>query len=152
MLYGILKWLHILAAIAIVGAHASYGIWIVRASNYREALPFTLRNVAWVDQRVVFPAYALLLITGFAMMGIVRAWQTAPWLLTGLGLFVVLILAHVFVYRPTLRRMIQLLDRDGFDSPGYQAAAAREANLGIALVVLMVVIVFVMVVKPGLWA
>jgi uncharacterized membrane protein len=131
--------------------HASYGIWIVRASGHREALPFTLRNVKLLDERLVFPAYAVLVTTGFAMALMVRAWLTAPWLLTALVLFVLLILAHLLVYSPTLRRMIQRLEHEGFDSPDYQAAAAREANLGIAMVVLMVVIVFLMVVKPGLW-
>jgi uncharacterized membrane protein len=152
VLYALLKWLHVLAAIVVVGAHASYGIWIVPASSHREALPFTLRNIKRLDERIVIPAIAVQLITGLAMALIVRAWLTAPWLLTGLALFVLLVLVHLFVYRPILRRMIDLLDREGFDSPDYQTAAAREANLGIALVVLMVVIVFLMVVKPGLWA
>jgi uncharacterized membrane protein len=149
--YALLKWLHVLAAIVTVGAHASYGIWIVRASSHREALPFTLRNIKLIDDRIVIPAFAVQLISGSAMVLIVRAWLTAPWLLTGLALFVLLVLVHLFVYRPTLRRQIQLLEREGFDSPNYQAAAGREANLGIAMVVLMVVIVFLMVVKPGLW-
>jgi hypothetical protein len=35
-----------------------------------------------------------------------------------------------------LSRLIELLDREGFDSPSYQAAAAREARLGITMVVL----------------
>ena len=33
--------------------------------------------------------------------------------------------------------MIRLLESEGFDSPKYQAAAAREAKVGIALVVLV---------------
>jgi uncharacterized membrane protein len=77
VLYALLKWLHVLAAIVIVGAHASYGIWIVRAPSHREAVPFTLRNVKLLDERIVFPAYAVLLATGFAMALIVRAWLTA---------------------------------------------------------------------------
>ena len=55
-------------------------------------------------------------------------------------------------YRPTLRCMIDLLDREGLESPNYQRAASLEAKLGIAMTVLMVIIVFVMVVKPRLWA
>jgi uncharacterized membrane protein len=45
MWYLLLKWLHVVSAIALVGTHATYGFWIVRASSHPEALPFTLRNV-----------------------------------------------------------------------------------------------------------
>jgi uncharacterized membrane protein len=152
MLYGLLKWLHVLAAIVVVGAHASYGPWIVRASSHLEALPFTLRNIKLLDDRVVMPAFAVQLLTGFSMAFMVRAWLTAPWLLTALAVFAVVALLHLLAYRPVLNRLIELLDREGIDSPSYQAAAGREMRLGISMVVLMVIIVFLMVVKPGLWA
>jgi uncharacterized membrane protein len=150
--YLLLKWLHALAAIAVVGAHITYGVWIVRASSHPEALPFTLRNVRWLDGRISGPAYGVLLVTGLGMATIVRPWFTGPWLLAGLVLFVVLVLAHVFGYSPTLRQMIRLLDSEGVGGPGYQAAAHREARLGIAMILVMVAIVFLMVVKPRLWA
>ena len=152
ILYALLKWVHVLAAIVVVGAHASYGVWIVRASNHREALPFTLRNIKLLDERVVSPAIGVQLVTGFAMALIARAWLTAPWLITALVLFVVVVLVHLLAYRPVLSRLIELLDREGIESASYRAAADREMRLGITLVLLMVVIVFLMVVKPGLWA
>jgi uncharacterized membrane protein len=151
MLYGLLKWLHVLAAIVVVGAHASYGVWIVRASNHREALPFTLRNIKLLDERVVIPAIGVQLVTGLAMALLVRAWLSAPWLLTGLVIYALVVLVHLFAYRPILARLIELLDRERFDSPSYQAVAGREARLGTAMVVVMVAIVFLMVVKPKLW-
>jgi hypothetical protein len=64
---------------------------------------------------------------------------------------VLAVLVGLLGYTPTLRRQIQLLDSDGVQSPGYQAAASRGRTLGIILAVLVVVIVFLMVVKPGLW-
>lgn len=54
-------------------------------------------------------------------------------------------------YTPTLRRQIQLLDSEGVHSPGYQAAARRGIILGGVLAVLVIMIVYLMVVKPGLW-
>jgi uncharacterized membrane protein len=152
LLYALLKWLHVLAAIVVVGAHASYGVWIVRASNHREALPFTLRNIKLLDERVAIPAIGVQLVTGFAMAFIVRAWLSAPWLIAALVLFVVVVLTHLLAYRPVLSRMIDLLDGEGMESASYPAAAGREMRLGITMVVLMVVIVFLMVVKPALWA
>lgn len=152
MLYLFLKWLHILAAIVLVGAHLTYGIWIVRASSHPEALPFVLRNIKWLDDRIAAPAYAVLLVAGLVMVFTAGLPFTTPWLLTSLILFVLMVLAHLLGYSRILRRQIQLLDREGATSPNYQTAAAREANLGIALTILMIVIVFLMVVKPGLWA
>lgn len=152
MTYLFLKWLHILAAIVLVGAHLTYGVWIVRASNHPEALPFVLRNVKWLDDRISAPAYAVLLVAGLVMVFTAGLSLTTPWLLTSMILFVLMVLAHLLGYSRIVRQLIQLLDREGSSSLNYQAAAAREANLGIALIILMIVIVFLMVVKPGLWA
>jgi uncharacterized membrane protein len=148
--YLLLKWLHIVAAIVVVGAHATYGIWIVRGSSDRNILRFTLRNVKLIDDRLAMPAFGILLLTGLGMSYVSRVW-TLSWLIAGQVMFVVLVVAHVLVYRPTLRRMIDLLDREGMESPNYQRAASIEAKLGITMVVLMVTIVFFMVVKPMLW-
>ena len=45
MLYLLLKWVHVLAAVAAVGANLTYGIWLNRASREPPALPFTLRGI-----------------------------------------------------------------------------------------------------------
>ena len=152
MTYLFLKWLHIVAAIVLVGAHITYGVWIVRASSHPEALPFVLRNIKWLDDRISVPAYAVLLGAGLVMVFTAGLSLTIPWLLTSLILFVIMVLAHLLGYSRIVRQLIHLLDREGSSSPNYQAVAAREANLGIALIVIMIVIVFLMVVKPGLWA
>ena len=84
MLYLLLKWLHILAAIVAVGANVTYGIWLTRAARHLEALPFTLRGIKQIDDRIANPAYGLLLVTGLLMVFVVRLPLTTPWLLTSL--------------------------------------------------------------------
>ena len=152
MLYLLLKWLHVLAAIVAVGANVTYGIWIARASRSPDALPFTLRGIKLIDDRLANPAYGLLLVTGLLMVFTVRLPLTTPWLLTALVLFVLVGLVGSLGYTPTLRRQIELLDSEGFHSPNYQALARRGTILGVVLAVLVIVIVYLMVVKPGLWA
>lgn len=152
MLYLLLKWLHVLAAIVAVGANITYGIWIARASRNPEALPFTLRGIKLIDDRVANPAYGLLLVTGLLMVFNARLPLTTPWLLTGLVLYGVVVLVGLLGYSPTLRRQIQILEREGFRSPNYQALARRGTILGVILAVLVIVIIYLMVVKPGLWA
>jgi uncharacterized membrane protein len=81
----------------------------------------------------------LLLVTGLVMVFIARFPLTIP-------------LVGLLGYTPTLRRQIQLLESEGFQSPNYQVLARRGIILGVVLAVLVIAIVFLMVVKPGLWA
>ena len=152
MLYSILKWLHVLAAITAVGSNITYGIWLSRASRRPEALPFTLGGIKLIDDRLANPAYGLLLITGLLMVFVVKMPLTRPWLLTALILYVPLVLIGAFGYTPTLKQQIQLLESQGPASGEYQAVARRGTILGAVLGVLAVAIVFLMVVKPALWS
>jgi uncharacterized membrane protein len=151
MLYLLLKWLHVLAAIVAVGANVTYGMWIARASRNPEALSFTLRGIKLIDDRVANPAYGLVLVTGLLMVFVGRLPLTTPWLLTAFILYVLVVLVGLLGYTPTLRRQIQLLDSEGFQSPNYQALTRRGTRLGAVLAFLVIVIVYLMVVKPGLW-
>jgi hypothetical protein len=152
MLFSLIKWVHVLSAITAVGANITYGIWLGRASSEPKVLPFVLRGIKFIDDRVANPAYGLLLITGLAMafIGPIPILST-PWLLTALVLYVILLLVAALGYTPTLKRQIQTLDKDGFDSAAYKAVAARGTQLGIVLAVVVVIITFLMVVKPPLW-
>lgn len=152
MLFSILKWIHVLAAIIAVGANATYGVWLARASRSSDVLPFTLRTIKLIDDRLANPAYGLQLLTGLAMAFILPLPLTTPWLLTALILYAILVLVGLGGYTPTLRRQIQALDSEGFGSPNYQALARRATLLGVILAILAITIVFLMVVKPGLWA
>jgi uncharacterized membrane protein len=152
MVYPVLKWIHILMAIVAIGSNATYGIWIARASRKPEALPFTLRGIKLIDDRFANPAYGMLLITGLLMAFQARPLLTAPWLQTALMLYGLLVLLGLLGYTPTLKKQIQLLESQGPASPEYQAVARRGTALGILTILLAVAIVFLMVVKPSLWA
>ena len=151
MLFLIIKWIHIMAAITAVGANITYGIWIARASRDPEVLPFVLRNIKLIDDRVANPCYGLLLLTGLTMAFLAPIPLKTPWLLTGLTLYVLATLLGIFGYSPVVKEQIRLLDSEGFDSPNYQAVSKRSTLLGILVGVDVIIIVFMMVVKPALW-
>jgi uncharacterized membrane protein len=151
MWFGLLKWLHILAAITAVGANFTYGIWIARASKEPQVLPFVLRNISVIDRRVANPCYVLLLLTGVGMALAVRIPLTTPWLLTALILYVLSALLGILAYAPVTRKRREILEKEGFDSPAYRAIAQQGTRLGIAVTLDVVIIVFLMVVKPVLW-
>jgi uncharacterized membrane protein len=152
MLYLIIKWLHVLLAITAVGANITYGVWLARAAKQHEHLPFALRGVQILDDRIANPCYILLLITGFAMAGMGSIPLTTPWLMISLILFVINILLGFLVYTPLLRRQIRLAESEGAQSPEYQAVASRGSTLGMVLSVFTLIIIFMMVVKPSLWS
>jgi uncharacterized membrane protein len=148
-LYLIFKWLHILLAIIAIGANATYGVWLARAARSPEALPFTLRGVKIIDDRIANPAYGLLLVTGLINVFVGNWSLTTPWILAALVLYVLLVLLGLAGYTPTLRRQINLVETVGPAAPEYRALAGRATVLGIVLAVIAVAIVFLMVVKPN---
>jgi uncharacterized membrane protein len=151
MWYLLIKLLHVLAAAIAVGANVTYAIWIAVGSRDPKTLPFALRGVKHIDDRLANPAYGLLLVTGVAMVLVGRIPITTSWLLVALFLYVAVVLVGLLGYTPTLKKQIQLLDSPGFASEGYKAAAGRGIVLGVVLAVLVVAIIFFMVVKPILW-
>ncbi|HEV2282745.1 MAG TPA: DUF2269 family protein [bacterium] len=147
--YLILKWFHVLMAITALGANITYGVWFARAGRDRQHLAFVLRGVRMLDNRIANPAYGLLLITGFAMTGMGHIPTSTPWVRNSLILYVILIIIAAAGYSPTLRRGIEALEAGGPDSPEFKQTAARGRSLGILLIIIAVIIVFMMVTKPG---
>jgi uncharacterized membrane protein len=148
-LYPYIKFLHVLLAIVAVGFNASYGVWLARAAREPAHLGHVLRGIKLLDDRFANPAYGLLLVTGLANVFIAGIPLTTPWIAGGLALWLVLIVVGAAVYSPTLRKQIAALEAGGPDSAEYRALAARGRTVGILLAVIVVVIVFLMVVKPG---
>jgi uncharacterized membrane protein len=151
MLFDILKWVHILLAIAAVGANITYSVWIQRGMANREALPFALRGVKFINNRIANPGYGLLLLTGIGMALVAETSLLTPWLLLSLILWLALILVGMFGYTPTLRKQIALAESVGADNDEYVSVAWRGTFLGIVAGVIVLVIIFLMVLKPALW-
>lgn len=149
--YDVLRFVHIMLAIAAVGSNLTYGIWIGRAARDPRQLAFALRGVKTLDDRIANPAYGLLLITGLVMLHVRGLSWTTPWILASLILYVAVMVVGLRGYTPVLRRQIETLERSGPDTPEYVELAAQGMRLGIVLAVLVVAIVFLMVTKPALW-
>ena len=133
------------------GGNATYGIWLARASRSPENLPFALRTIKFLDDRMANPAYGLLLITGLLLVGLGHWPISSSWLDIALILYVIVLLIGLFGYSPTLRRQIEAAETSGPASPAYAALARRGTALGIVLAVIVVGIELVMVTKPMLW-
>lgn len=144
------KFIHVLLAIVAVGFNASYGIWLARAAREPQATQsHVLRTIKFLDDRFANPAYGLLLITGLFMALGAGIPFSRFWIAAAIGLWLVLVFVGLGVYTPTLRDQIRVLEGDGPGSEAYQRLAARGRTIGIVLGVIVVVIVFLMVTKPG---
>lgn len=150
MLYTTLKYVHVLLAIVAVGFNASYGVLLSRAAREPEHELHVLRTVKVLDDRFANPAYALLLITGIAMVLFSPLAFTTLWILVALVLYAVLLVVGIAFYTPTLRRQIAVLEQGGASTPEYRALAGRGRALGLVLALVVVGIVALMVYKPTL--
>lgn len=148
-LYTVLKFVHILFAIAAVGFNASYTVWLVRGRRDPENLEFALKGVKFMDDYVANPAYIGLLITGLALI-LVLPWNLLHsfWLEAALVLWVIVALLGFGVYTPTLSRQIKVLAAKGAKDEQYKWLDQRAQRIGPALGVIVLVIVGLMVFKP----
>jgi uncharacterized membrane protein len=151
MLYLVVKWIHILAAITALGSNITYAVWFSRRAPSSQVTLFVLNTVGFLDRRVANPAYGLSLLSGIGMVLLGHWSLVTPWLLTGIILYVCTALLGVFAFSPIMRRQIQLAESAGPQSPEYLAAARRSMLIGLLLILIVVVIVFLTVTKPALW-
>jgi uncharacterized membrane protein len=146
----ILKFVHVLLAIIAIGFNASYPIWLARAKHDPEHALWALRGIKVLDDRFANPAYVLLLVLGLAMVGMSGIPFSTFWISAALVLYVLLVVGGIAIYSPTLKRQIAALESGGPTSPEYNRLAQRGTVVGILLAVDVVIIVFLMVVKPTL--
>ena len=151
MLFLLIKWIHVLSAITAVGANITYAIWILRASREPVVLPFALRTIRLIDDRIANPLYVLLLLTGLTMAFIIPIPLSTPWLTSALILYAAATILGMALFVPIFRRQIRFLEREGFDSPKYRASYEQSRLLGIVVGIMVILISFLMVVKPALW-
>ncbi len=149
--YTLLKFIHVLLAITAVGTNITYGLWLPRAAREPGHLEFALKGIKLLDDRVANPAYALLFITGVAMLYLGKLPWTTPWLLTAIALYLIVLVLGLLGFTPLLRRQITALYAHEPQSREYQQLATQSRIVGIALAVCVVLIVFLMVTKPRLW-
>ena len=147
--YPWLKTLHILLAIVAVGFNISYGVWLARAAREPQQYGYVLRGIKFLDDRIANPAYAGLLLVGLLLIFIGPYDLTDSWVLIAIGLYVLMGAVAILFYSPTLSRQIAAYETAGPQSPEFIALGGRGRMLGIVLGVIVVLILVMMVLKPG---
>lgn len=150
MLFLIVKWIHVLSAITALGANITYPLLLRTAGSDPQAKRFALRSIARLEI-VANIGYGVLLATGIAMLFIGPYKLSTPWVASAIGIYIIVGFLAGSRYTPALRRQIELAEKPGPDTPEYFAAEERTQRLGMIILLLVVVIEFLMTVKPVLW-
>lgn len=146
--YGILKVVHVLAAIVWMGGGVALTVVLFRllATRDRATLSQFIPQVAGYMGKVGGPASGLLLITGIAMVLVMKLSFKAAWI--GLG-FGGIILLGAYGGLVMSKRMVALEQaaRAG-DDLALSSAAAKVRQSSIVLISIMAIVVADMVLKP----
>ena len=147
--------IHILAAILLVGNLITAAFWKARAdrSGNLEHIATTAQALVRADYTFTAPGIAGLLITGIWMGGL-TGWERFQelWLAVSFLLIIAIALLWLAVLLPRQRRMARLAQESLASSaldPAYQQAGKLWSMVGGVVTLLSIVILFLMVLKPG---
>lgn len=151
MVEQVLYFFYLLFLIVGIGPNVTYAFWIQRALANREALPFTLRTIKVINDRIVLPAIGLALVTWISMVFLSGLPIMIPWVLLTAIFWLAAFLLGLFGYRPALSKQIELAESAGADSDEYNSAAWRSTLIGIAIGIIALMIILLFVFQPVLW-
>jgi uncharacterized membrane protein len=147
-LYLAVKFVHVLVAIVAVGSSAGSSLWLRLAMRSPAHLPFALRTAKFLDERLTRPGLIVLLITGLWMAA--SRWTLALfWVRAAFALVVLVLVLLYLVVGPLLGRLINVADSEGVASRNWARLDRRFELLGGGSGLIIIVIVWLMVVKPS---
>ena len=119
----------------------------VRRATSRGHVAYAIRGVRRLDRTLANPAYSVLLVTGVLMVATGAFSYSEHWLQIAIALYVLTALLGFVVFAPAIRRQLAEAEADP-SSAAYRAAAQRTTGLGLLTMAVVLVIVYLMVVKP----
>ena len=85
------------------------------------------------------------------MMYIAQIPWSTPWIVPVLVLYGIVSVLGLAVYSPLLKKQIELAETTGHEAAEYKSLALRGNILGGAISLMVIIITFLMTVKPQLW-
>lgn len=119
-----------------------------RARRDPAHVAFTMRTIRWLDRTVAVPAYAVVLVSGLAMVSLGIARLTDRWLILALALYVVIAVLGGAVFGPVVRAQLAAFERGGVADPDYLRHERRANRLAWLTIAGTLVILFLMVFRP----
>ena len=145
----ILLYLHVLSAIAAVGASLTFIFWTIRSVREPQARSAILGALSLIERAFVMPAYTVVLATG-VILWLSNYPVATPWIELSLVLFVILAGIVGFHIR-AVKKQIALAADGQEDSDEYAKIDRRGRILRIAHIIAALAILYLMQFKPALW-
>jgi uncharacterized membrane protein len=148
--YELLQFVHVAAAIVWVGGAAMIQFFALRTIGSSDPLRLVafIRDAETIANRALVPSALVVIVFGFLLVwdGPYEIGMTWIWL--ALVLFGLSFVLGTFVLTPEGKRIRNLIDTEGPESPAAQARIKRVVNLSRIDLVILFAIVFLMVTKP----
>lgn len=152
-LYEGLLFVHILAGIVWVGGGVALDLVAARIARTGDAAELWrfLQTLDWLGPRVFGPTSMVVLGLGLAMVAINDVWTIGQlWIVIALVLFAASFVVGMGFFGPESKRIAAAIEAGGPDSPEAQRRIRRLFLVSRLELVVLVVIVWDMVVKPGI--
>jgi uncharacterized membrane protein len=148
--------LHVMGAILAFGPTFAFSIMGAMAGKEPQHANFSARQTAAISNRLVYPLVIFQGITGLLLIASGKIDVTAkPWLVLGIILYLIALAYGMTVQRNALHHLIELTSTPpppgtppGPPPPAVLATVQKVRRGGMFLGTLIVIIVFLMVVKP----
>ena len=151
----LLLFLHVLGAIIVFGPSFAFPLIAGQARKAPQHSHFAALVTDVIERRIIIPGAIVQGVTGVLLILAIGADVTSPtyrWLISAIVLYLIAIIFAVTVQAPAAAKMVELTKAppgpEG-PSPELLANAKKLQRGGMFLALLIVVIVFLMVVKPG---
>ena len=148
--YEWLKALHVLMAIVWVGGAIVLQILAVRTMRAKdpERLRYLAGEIEFVGTRIFTPASLILLILGIVM--VIDRWAFEQfWIVAAIAMFAFSFVSGAFYLGPNSAKLRKMYESEGSNAAGARELIGRLFVVSRIELVLMVLIVFDMVLKPG---
>jgi uncharacterized membrane protein len=149
--FHIILFLHILGAIAGFGPTFAYG-FMTPLKNDERSVRTTVETIQRIQRRLVLPVIVIQPITGVLLIGASGRdqgfWQH-EWLWIAISIYAVLFVLAIFVDAPSRRRSLEMVRADRIGTPEFDREVKLQNTLGPILGVGVLVILILMVFKPG---
>jgi uncharacterized membrane protein len=145
--------LHIASAIIGFGATFSFAILgpLAAKTGGPQALGM-LKGIVQIEKKLVIPAIVIQPLTGVLLIfedGWDNDFFSHYWLWIAIAIYIVAVYIALALQTPTVERMVEMGESGKAETPEFGALGKKAATQGPILTVMLLVVIFLMVIKPG---
>jgi uncharacterized membrane protein len=151
--YSSLKFVHVVSAVVWVGGACTVQALAIRISATGDGARMATfaKDAEFVGNRIFLPSSVILVVSGiFTIRESSGAWSYGQtWVQIGLAMIIVSIAIGAGFIGPEAGRIARAIERDGIESPDARQHISRILLVSRFELVLLFLVIFDMVVKPG---